>query len=153
MLGFVEPKAGEVFYDLGCGSGQPLMIAALAFPQLAACKGIELLESLASLGKEANSKLERLSHEQNVPCAPISVIHGDIFKDDWSDADIIFVASVCFSAELMEMFSDACSRLKKGTRILFMNTLPTGRPYLKEVASWRGYFTWGLHMTKFYMTI
>ena len=21
MLGFVEPKPGEVFYDLGCGSG------------------------------------------------------------------------------------------------------------------------------------
>ena len=43
MLDFAKPKAGEVFYDLGCGSGQPLMVAALLFPELAKCTGIELL--------------------------------------------------------------------------------------------------------------
>ena len=32
MLDFVKPQSDEIFYDLGCGSGQPLMIAALAFP-------------------------------------------------------------------------------------------------------------------------
>ena len=43
ILDFVEPKPGEIFYDLGCGTGKPLLIAALAFPWLAECKGIELL--------------------------------------------------------------------------------------------------------------
>ena len=52
MLDFMKPKRGEIFYDLGCGSGQPLMIAAMAYPALKACRGIELLENLANLGKE-----------------------------------------------------------------------------------------------------
>lgn len=31
-LGFVKPLDGEVFWDLGCGAGRPLITAALAFP-------------------------------------------------------------------------------------------------------------------------
>ena len=50
MLDFLKPKPGEKFYDLGCGTGKPLMIAAIAFPKLAFCKGIELLSNLASEG-------------------------------------------------------------------------------------------------------
>ena len=57
--------------------------------------------------------------------------------EDWSDADIIFAASVCFSNELLEGFADKCGRLKVGSRILFMNYLPE-RPYIREIASWKG---------------
>ena len=49
---------------------------------------------------------------------------------DWSNADIVFSASVCFTNELLEQFADECAKLKKGTRIMFMNYLPE-RPYLE----------------------
>ena len=61
MLDFAKPKPGEVFYDMGCGSGQPLMIASLAYPKLARCVGIELLVDLARLGQEVTNKLCGLS--------------------------------------------------------------------------------------------
>ena len=32
LIEFVNPKPGEILYDLGCGSGRPMMIAAMAFP-------------------------------------------------------------------------------------------------------------------------
>ena len=41
LLEYASPKAGEVFYDLGCGSGKPMLIASVAFPELKVCKGIE----------------------------------------------------------------------------------------------------------------
>ena len=43
LLEFVKPKQGEILYDLGCGSGRPMIIAAMAFPELQACIGIELM--------------------------------------------------------------------------------------------------------------
>ena len=136
MLNFVKPKRGEVFVDLGCGSGQPLMIAALAQPGLKACRGIELLESLANLGKEVTQKLAGVSDYRAVPCAPIQVLHGDILEADWSDADIIFAASVCYPEELLVGIADKCSELKRGTRFLNLNVLPA-RPYIRETASWK----------------
>ena len=46
---------------MGCGSGQPLMIAALAYPKLTRCVGIELLVDLANLGKQVTEKLGGIS--------------------------------------------------------------------------------------------
>ena len=128
------------------------MIASLVYPRLAKCVGIELLDSLATLGKSVNEKLIGEASYRGVPCAPIIVKQGDIFEADWSDADIIFVASVCFSNEMLEGVADKCASLKKGTRILFMNYLPE-RPYIREVASWKGQFTWGLHLIRYYTIV
>ena len=52
LLRFIKPKAGEVIYDLGCGTAKPLAIAALEFPDLKMCTGIELLPQLFDLGKK-----------------------------------------------------------------------------------------------------
>ena len=56
LLEYTKPKDGEVFYDLGCGLGKPLLIASLAFPKLKACIGIELLEGVASKADEVAKK-------------------------------------------------------------------------------------------------
>lgn len=43
-LDLADPKPGEIFWDLGCGAGRPMVAASLAFPELGACKGAELLD-------------------------------------------------------------------------------------------------------------
>lgn len=83
MVDFAKPQPGEIFFDMGCGSGQPLMVAALAFPKLAKCVGVELLVNLATLGQKVTSKLNALSAEAGVECAPMTVIQGDMFEADW----------------------------------------------------------------------
>ena len=50
LLEYVKPQPGEILYDLGCGSGKPLITASLAFPDLKVCKGMELLKGLTTLG-------------------------------------------------------------------------------------------------------
>lgn len=55
LLRLVKPQPGEVFYDLGCGTGLPSAIAAIMFPELAASNGAEFLETLVGKGQEAIS--------------------------------------------------------------------------------------------------
>ena len=43
MFHALNPKKNDVFYDIGCGSGKPLIQAALAFNDVfSVCKGIEI---------------------------------------------------------------------------------------------------------------
>ena len=43
LLNLVSPKPGEIFWDLGSGTGKALAIAALAFPFLKKVCGVEYL--------------------------------------------------------------------------------------------------------------
>lgn len=45
-LKMAEPKAGEIFWDIGCGGAKPVAIAALEFPELGSCNGVEYLPGL-----------------------------------------------------------------------------------------------------------
>jgi 16S rRNA G527 N7-methylase RsmG len=51
-LEYVGMKAGEVFWDIGCGTGVPNMAAAIFFPDIKASKGVELLDDLYDLAIE-----------------------------------------------------------------------------------------------------
>ena len=73
LLDYVEPKPGEVFYDLGCGAGKPLLIASLAFPTLKVCKGIEYLEGVASMAGEIMGKATDKCKAEELAFAPIQV--------------------------------------------------------------------------------
>ena len=50
LLSMANPKAGDLFYDLGCGTGKPLIAAALSFPNFKHCKGMELVDGLVQTG-------------------------------------------------------------------------------------------------------
>ena len=47
LLQMAEPQPGEVFFDLGCGTGLPSAIAAIMFPELASSEGAEYIEIVA----------------------------------------------------------------------------------------------------------
>jgi len=102
VLEYVKPKAGEVFWDLGCGGGKPLLIASLNWPQLAICKGVEFLEYLVDLATTVSCELTAKCEEAGLTNAPISITKGDMLKTDWFDADILYLSSVCFPDELLE---------------------------------------------------
>ena len=74
ILEFTKPKAGEIFWDLGCGAGKPLITASLAFPELKVCRGIELLENLVILAKEIATKQKTICEEKQVTYSPVEVI-------------------------------------------------------------------------------
>lgn len=131
ILEYADPQPGEVFWDLGCGAGRPLVTAALAFPQLKACKGVELLEQLAWLGAQIATRLATMCSEKQLSCAPVDVVKGDILSHDWYDADLIYLSAVCFSEELVIKVTDLLiTRVKPGTRIISLREMPV-RPNLE----------------------
>lgn len=72
-LEYAKPAPGEVFWDLGCGGGKPLMTASLAFPQLKACKGLELLEQLTNLAKSIGGKLHEECAKRELTFSPVEI--------------------------------------------------------------------------------
>ena len=66
LLEYVKPKPGEIFWDLGCGAGKPLITASLAYPELKVCKGIELLDNLVILGRQIADNQKKLCQERNI---------------------------------------------------------------------------------------
>jgi len=79
MLRLAELKKDEVLYDLGCGDGRILVIAAQEFGAQAV--GVELNLNLVREGRE---KISSLDLENRV-----KIIHGNILETDISPADLV----------------------------------------------------------------
>jgi len=79
MLELAEVKPGELVYDLGCGDGRIIILAATEFGARAI--GIEIRKDLVERCRE---KIRQLGLEDRV-----RVIHGDMFKIDIGDADVV----------------------------------------------------------------
>ena len=109
LLEYIKPQPGDVFYDLGCGAGKPLLAASLAYPNLKVCKGIELLKGLSDIAEEVASNVASQCEEQGLKYAPIEVTQGDILDADWSEGSIIFCCSACFPVDLLQETFDKCA--------------------------------------------
>jgi len=93
-----KPLPGEIFYDLGCGTGLPSAIAAIMFPELASSGGVEYLEVITEMGARAIEKITKSCNDQGIRLAPLDVRRGDILEVDWSNADILLCNNVTWNA-------------------------------------------------------
>ena len=74
----VKPRPGEVFVDLGSGTGRAVFVAALCFPRLAACKGYEVSPPLHSDAVRCHGELS------GSVMAPVELHCADVLqRDDW----------------------------------------------------------------------
>jgi hypothetical protein len=72
----------------------------------------------------------------------LEVYHGDILKTDWSDADILYISSVCFSEVLLSAIGEQTKNLKKGSRVLTLQSF-TSAPHLEMEFSLMHRMSWG----------
>ena len=59
-------------------------------------------------------------------------VQGDIFAFDWSDADLLFVNSTCFTQEMMVQINEKAITCKKGTWFI---TLSKRLPFAEKCSS------------------
>ncbi len=95
-----------MLYDLGCGDGRVVIMAAQDFGARAV--GVELREDLA---KQAMSKVYELGLEERV-----KIVRGDIFEVDLSRADVVTLYLTTSANERVKPKLEA--ELKPGTRIV-----------------------------------
>lgn len=135
------------YYDLGSGSGRPVIAAALTLQDHQSngstvanhsiqCIGIEILPSLYELSIQARDKWNNAfnthvsnlnSDDDNV--ATIRPMHvefvlGSIFDLDvcnWTDGDFVFVNSTCFDMTMMLRLYDMSTNMKKGSILVTLS--------------------------------
>ncbi len=106
MLKLGDLKPGERMFDLGSGDGRIPIMAAQKFQAIAT--GVEYD---ADLYKQSSEKIKKLGLEKRA-----KIIHGDIFKQDYSSADLITVYLLPSSNDKVRPLLE--KQLKKGTRIV-----------------------------------
>lgn len=130
----------KVFYDLGSGTGRGVFAAAvLGDFCLRKIVGIEVLHGL----HEAANKVLKAYKKMFPKSDKEIVLHRSDFNlVDWSDGDVVFANSTCFSDKLMDCIGRLGGKLKQGA-ILITLTKPVESPYFQITASRQYKMSWG----------
>jgi cyclopropane fatty-acyl-phospholipid synthase-like methyltransferase len=106
MLDLSQIRSGEVLYDLGCGDGRLIILAAKEVG--AKATGVELREDLI---ERARTEIKRLNLEDSV-----SVIQGNFFDVAISEADVVTLYLTSSANERLRPKLEA--ELKPGARVI-----------------------------------
>jgi ubiquinone/menaquinone biosynthesis C-methylase UbiE len=106
MLDISQIRSGEILYDLGCGDGRLIILAAKELG--AKATGIELREDLI---ERARTEIKRLNLEGKV-----NVIQGNFFDVPISDADVVTLYLTSSANERLRPKLEA--ELKRGARVI-----------------------------------
>jgi predicted RNA methylase len=106
MLELAELKPGETLYDLGCGDGRILILAAQKFKARAV--GVELS---ATLARAASEKARALGLAEQV-----KVIEGNLLEADLSPADVVTMYLLRLSNERLKPILQ--KQLRPGARVV-----------------------------------
>jgi hypothetical protein len=142
------------FYDLGSGTGKPVIAMSLIY-HFKNLIGIEYLENLFRLSLEIKNTYDRTirdKFENNQQLFnfetpnQIEFLQGDFLKHNWEDTSIIFANSTCFSLGMMQnIASKANKECKSGTIIITFTKRLTNLSTDWELRDgFRRLMTWGI---------
>ncbi len=145
VIEFVQPKSGGNFYDLGSGTGRVVMLAHLLF-DFKKTSGIELLDGLHNKAGEIKKIFDTNIKPQiadHIKDRELNFIKGDLFKNDYSDADVIFMNHPIKDSDLfLQLEEKLVNELKPGAKIItIIRSLKN--PKFKRLDSKTYKFSWG----------
>lgn len=150
IISDLNPQPGQIFYDLGSGTGKAVFLAHFLF-DFAQSKGIELLDTLFDASQEVYQRYEKeilpqIAHE--LGNKQMSLTRGDILQTDFSDADIIFMNSTCFQDDLMDALEPKLETIHANAHFISLSK-PFKSPWFHQYKHKLYDFSWG-QATAFY---
>jgi SAM-dependent methyltransferase len=108
MLQLARIKKDEVIYDLGCGDGRMVILAAQKY----GCrgKGYDIDPERVRTAR-ANAKRNRVDHL-------VEIVEADLFKLDFSAAHVL---SLYLLPDINDKLVPKFEKLRRGTRLVFHN--------------------------------
>jgi len=130
------------FYDLGSGVGRGVIVAALVGSFSRVC-GIEVSKELYKASIAVQNEFEtRVSPAYGVSLSEMNFIQANFTKNDWSDGNVIFINSTCFSKSLMEKIAAKAVHLVPGSCVVTL-TQPIVSQYFELLESKKYEMSWG----------
>jgi SAM-dependent methyltransferase len=135
------PSKSGVIYDLGSGTARAVLAAPFlhTFHRVV---GIELLENLHDAAVKCLGRYEAMVSAGEAPACDIELICGSFFDYDWSDGDVIFANSTCFSDEMFEEIGKRCVTLRSGAIVITFSVELTGE-HLETLHQMELVMSWG----------
>eukprot|EP00929_Paragymnodinium_shiwhaense_P007884 TRINITY_DN111805_c0_g1_i1.p1 TRINITY_DN111805_c0_g1~~TRINITY_DN111805_c0_g1_i1.p1 ORF type:complete len:648 (-),score=169.98 TRINITY_DN111805_c0_g1_i1:76-2019(-) len=116
--------AGDVFYDLGSGTGKLVLYVALR-GEVAKSVGIEAGERRAQQAAAAFKKLRKvLNADPEAKCAEFDSQLGDIRNPTYQDATVVAIANLCMDAQVISRTVDNLLRCPHIRRVASIVPLP-----------------------------
>lgn len=150
LISDLDPQPGQVFYDLGHGTGKAVILAHLLW-DFKKCVGIELLDTLYNASIQVHNRYEkeiRPKIRQTVGDREIVLLKGDILEANISDADIVFMNSTCFQDDLMALLEKKLEEVHANVHIISLSK-PLKSPWYYQYKHKMYDFSWG-QATAFY---
>lgn len=159
ILDKIKPQPGEVFYDLGSGSGKAVFTAALCYDMSKAC-GIELLPGLCKLANMQINKArtllslidKKLTETFLHQLSTIEFINSDFLNCDLSDGGIIFINATCLSYYTWEALVEKLKELRPGARII-STTKKIQNEQFEVLYQYQELMSWGMNSVNIYRKI
>jgi len=138
LLTRLDFKDSDVFYDLGCGVGKMVIQVYLATP-VKKSVGIELSSERANKALQVHQELSK--HNKLEEGRTLAFYKESFLDSDLSDATVIYLASTCFSTDLMKKVTNRLATLKKGLRVITLKKL-ADNPAFKLIDEFIVPMTW-----------
>ncbi len=151
ILSKVDPKPHEIFYDLGTGSGKPVLAAA-SFYNISKAYGIELLEGLFNKANVIKEKAHDIAKLKSINLSTIEFIKDNFLSLDISNGDIIFINATCLSYPTWEKLMEKLLKLKAGSRVI-VTTKKIQNSEFKLLSQSFEIMSWGLNSVNIYEKI
>lgn len=115
----VKPTSNDVFYDLGSGIGNTLILASLMAP-FSKVSGIELFPELHNTAHSIISKYKThiAHHIPHAKTQHLESIQGDFQSTPFNDATVIFINATCFRHEIQNDFLNRLAQIRPGSRVI-----------------------------------
>lgn len=157
ILEKVKPQPGEIFYDLGCGSGKAVFTAALFF-DLSKARGIESLPKLYEIANNQlkKSKILIQSYDKDFQqfisnkISHIQFFNENFLNFNFTDADIVFVNATCMSYFTWSLILEKLLLLKPGSRVI-VNTKKIKHEKFDLLNQSMELMSWGINSVNIYI--
>jgi hypothetical protein len=134
-------KRTSKFVDLGHGTGKALCIAGF-ITDFDDYVGIEFIPGLYHVSIKVLDSFNK-SCMRSLIKPKFTIIEGNFLSDkyDWTDADLVFANSTCFTDKLLEGIEEKASKMRVGSRVITFTSAFKGKNFKviwkkKMIMSW-----------------